>query len=367
MRILCFLPDLGGGGAQRTVINLANRFAAAGHDVILAATNLEGPARAWIEPGLEHIDLHGTHTRQVVGRLGGLVLRLRPDILFASMVDANIAAWAARHLAGASRPALVLRETNSHRARGDLGATRRFLIGRAYRTADRVVALSEGVRGELIEDYRLDPARTLTIHNPVDVDAIAARAQAARAGASATKDGSCVIGIGRLHPQKHFDLLIRALAALASRDVRLTLLGEGGERAALARLAVELGLEGHVDMPGFVADAVPRLATADLFVCSSRWEGFGHVIVEAMAAGVPVISTDCPHGPRDIIVDGQNGLLVAPDDQPAMTAAIVRLLDDPALARRLVARASEDCRRFAAARIADAYLEMFAAILREGR
>jgi glycosyltransferase involved in cell wall biosynthesis len=368
MQIICFLPDLEGGGAQRTVINLANRFGAAGHDVTLAATRMDGPARAWIAPALDAADLGRRRTRGAIGRLAGLVRRRRPAILFASMIDANIAAWAARLWAGPPRPGLVLRETNSHRARGDLGLLQRRLIARAYRAADRVVALSEGVRQELIADYALDPARTVTIHNPVDIDAIAARAAAARREPPPfAKAGSCIVGIGRLHRQKHFDLLIRAVAALARNDVRLILLGEGAERAALERLAAELGLAARVEMPGFVADPVAWLAHADLFVSSSRWEGFGHVIVEAMAAGVPVISTDCPHGPRDIIIHGWNGLLVAPDDRPALTAAIARLLADPEAAKELAKNAAVECRRFTVDRIAQAYLDLFAATVQAGQ
>src|SRR5690606_18649968 len=143
------------------------------------------------------------------------------------------------------------------------------------------------------------------------------------------------------------DLLMRAVAALPRRDVQLVLLGEGPERPALEALAGALGIRERVLMPGFVADPVAWLAHADLFVCSSRWEGFGHVIVEAMAAGVPVVATDCPHGPRDIIEPEKTGLLVALDDVPALAAAVARLIDNPDLGRRLAASAAVSCRRFA--------------------
>jgi glycosyltransferase involved in cell wall biosynthesis len=366
MHILCFLPDLDGGGAQRTVVNLANQFAAAGHEVMLAATRTDGPARAWIASGVATVDLGCRHTRAAVIRLAGLIRRERPEILFASMVDANIVAWGARILAGRRYPRLVLRETNSHRARGDLGFLQSRLVGIAYRSADCVVALSEGVRRELVEDCALDSAHTATIHNPVDVEAIGARAAAARREPSPVAGtGPVILGVGRLHRQKHFDLLIRALAALPRKDTQLILLGEGPERLALATLATKHGVGDRVRMPGFVADPVAWLAHADLFVCSSRWEGFGHVIVEAMAAGVPVVSTDCPHGPRDIIVKGETGVLVANDDQTALTSAIAGLLEDPASRERLAGRAAAACRRFAVDRIAQAYLDLFSTILRD--
>jgi glycosyltransferase involved in cell wall biosynthesis len=168
------------------------------------------------------------------------------------------------------------------------------------------------------------------------------------------------MGVGRLIRQKGFDRLIRAVADLRRPDVSLVLVGEGPDRDALATQARDLGVA--LSMPGFVRQPMHWLAHADLFVLSSRWEGFGHVIVEAMAAGAPVIAFDCPHGPRDIIVDGVNGLLIPDGDGPALRTAMAGLLDDRKHVARLSAAATKDAARFSSSRIADQYLKLFSSL-----
>jgi glycosyltransferase involved in cell wall biosynthesis len=360
MRILCFLPDLGGGGAQRTLINLAASFQRAGHEVMLGSAQADGPARAWIDPSVETIAVGSGQLRNALLPLAKLLRARRPDVVLSSVIDANIVAAAARALAGIPRSKLVVRETNSQRARGDIGVLRKRLARRAYRSADAVVALSEGVRTELIEDFALAPGRVVTIHNPVEFDALVAQAKAVPPPIA--KDGLWIMGVGRLLRQKGFDRLMRAVAALQRDDVRLVLVGEGPDRAALQSQADELGIGDRLIMPGFVQQPMHWLGAADLFVLSSRWEGFGHVIVEAMAAGAPVIAFDCPHGPRDIIRNGENGILVPDGDEAALTAAIADLLDDRGRASTLAARAKADAARFSSATIASQYLNLFASL-----
>ena len=359
MRILCFLPDFGGGGAQRTLINLAAAFRQAGHAVTLGAAQADGPARAWIDPRVRTVAVGRGQLRHALFPLARLMRDEKPDVVLSSVLDANIVAVAARALAGSPRPKLVVRETNSHRARGDIGFLRQRLTRFAYPRADAVVALSEGVRAELIADYALAPGSVVTIHNPVAFDALAEQAKNAHA-LPIEKDGVWIMGVGRLIRQKGFDRLIRAVAALKRPDVRLVLIGEGPDREALTAQARDLGVT--LIMPGFVRDPVHWLAQADLFVLSSRWEGFGHVIVEAMAAGAPVIAFDCPHGPRDIIRDRETGLLVADGDEAALTKAMAELLNDRMLARRLSESAAKDAARFSSAHIADQYLKLFSSL-----
>lgn len=358
MRILCFLPDFGGGGAQRTLINLSAAFRQAGHDVILAAAQPDGPARGWVDPQVRTMSVGRGQLRHALLPLIRLMRTERPDVVLSTGLDANLIAVAARALAGRPRPKLVVRETNSHRARGDVGMVRQRLTGFAYQRADAVVALSEGVRQELIEDYGLSTSSVVTIHNPVEFDALVAAAK--DASPQLSKRGPWIMGVGRLIRQKGFDRLVRAVADLKRPDVTLILVGEGPDRDALAAQARDLGVV--LEMPGFVRQPMHWLAHADLFVLSSRWEGFGHVIVEAMAAGAPVIAFDCPHGPRDIIEDRVNGLLIPDGDEPALTAAMARLLDDRDLGVRLSANAMKDAARFSSSRITDQYLKLFSSL-----
>lgn len=353
-----FLPDMDGGGAQRTFVNLANALARDWIDPIVIAGRADGPARSWLDSAVPLVDLGQMRLRTAIPALRRELRRLQPAVVLATIADANVVAW----LATRGLPLrLILRETNSLRSRNDIGFLRMRLIASAYPRADAVVALSEGVRQELVDDLGLKSRLTRTIHNPVDVEAIAT---SVRCGvpAETPPGGPLVLGIGRLTRQKHFDLLIRSFAALPDRTARLVLLGDGPDRDVLQGLAFALGVADRVMMPGFVTDVAPWLARAQLFVLSSLWEGFGHVIVEAMAAGVPVIATDCPHGPRDIIADGDTGLLVKNDDQAALTAAMARLLSDSGLCSKLAEAGRLAASAFAPARIAARYAELITEI-----
>jgi glycosyltransferase involved in cell wall biosynthesis len=359
MRILCFLPDLDAGGAQRTLINLANAFVEMGGDVQLCAARTDGRAREWIAPGVETVDLAARGTRNSVPALMRLLGSTRPDVLLATMVDANIVAWVASQLVRRQKPCLVLRETNSHLARGDLGWLRGKLIGHAYRKADRVVALSSGVAEELTSLYGLNPSRVVTIPNPVTVSDIAARVMAAKAQPSPVRGGEpFILAIGRLARQKGFDRLIEAFAQMPGEAIRLVIVGEGEERAALTQLAEKLGVAGRVTLAGFVLETERWLAHAAVFALPSRWEGFGHVIVEAMASEVPVVAYDCPYGPRDILRSDVNGILVQEGDVAGLAAALGRVLEQPEFAARLRQTARVDANRYAQPVIAQSYLTL---------
>jgi GalNAc-alpha-(1->4)-GalNAc-alpha-(1->3)-diNAcBac-PP-undecaprenol alpha-1,4-N-acetyl-D-galactosaminyltransferase len=168
-----------------------------------------------------------------------------------------------------------------------------------------------------------------------------------------------VLTIGRLTEQKGFDLLLEAFqeAGLAAAGWRLVILGEGPERAALERQARALGIGDKVMLPGFV-DVGPFLRSAGLFVMSSRYEGFPNALMEAMQVGLPCISFDCPSGPRDLVKNEQNGLLVPPQDVAALTAALVRMAADPELRQRLGAAAAGVNEQFSQARIYGKWLTL---------
>ncbi len=364
-RILFFLPDLDGGGSQRTLVNLAGALPRDRFTATLAAGRTDGPARDWIANHVPLVDLNAPRLRWTLTPLRGRVKRERPHILFSSMPDANVAASLA--VAGLhSPPGLILRETNSHRYRGDLGWLRRKLIGWAYARADAVVALSEGVREELVEDCALDPGHTVTIHNPVDVAGIAAATQAVKDSIQEVPlNGPLIVGCGRLHRQKGFDLLIEAFADLDDAKARLVILGEGPEREALEALVRSRRVADRVLMPGFESHPGKWLAQATLFVLPSRWEGFGHVLVEALAAGVPVVSAWAPHGPADILNDGETGLMVPTGNAAALGAAIDRLLIDKGLRGRLAEAGRKTAERFSLPVIAGRYGELIENIARK--
>ena len=360
LRVAFFLSDLDAGGAQRTIVNLVNALPPESFSVKLIVARNSGTARDWLDPAHEIVDLGCARSRGAVLPLRRYLAADHPDVLFATMVDANIVAALAVRLVR-RRPRLILRETNPHRARNDLGRFRRRAVRWAYTRADALVALSVGVGRELIDDYHLDPARVVTIHNPVDTEAWDRRAQAARRSGPPWADFAdgrpVLVAVGRLIRQKGFDLLLRALARCegAGKEARLVIVGDGPERSALDALARQFGIAERVLLAGFAADPAGWYAHGDLFALPSRWEGFGHVIVEAMACGLPVVAFDCPYGPADILSNGKGGMLVPPENVDALAAAIDRLLGSHDELARLAAGALRAAERFSQARIAAQY------------
>jgi glycosyltransferase involved in cell wall biosynthesis len=225
-----------------------------------------------------------------------------------------------------------------------------------YPRADAVVAVSSDVKGDLVQVSHLRPDLITVIPNPVVTPELLAGLQAA-VGHHFFRPGSppVVLGIGRLSGEKGFDVLIRAHRILL-RDTaaRLMIVGEGEDRPLLEKLVRELGLEDSVAMPGFVDDVPAYIAASAVVVMPSRIEGFGNALVEAMAAGVPVVATACPGGPKDILKDGRYGPLVPVDAPQALAAAVAGILRDPPPAAALQERAGD----FALGSVTARYLEI---------
>ncbi len=357
-----FLPNLQGGGAERVMVMLANGFAERGLAVDLVLARVEGPCLADVGPRVRVVDLGG---RRVAASLPALVRYLRherPQALLSALNHANVVAVAARVLA-CSRTRLVVSEHNnlSVAAQAQHSIAARVVLAAmrwTYRRAEGVVAVSRGVADDLARWAALPRPRIDVIYNPVVTPALAARAALPPSHAWFADGGApIVVAVGRLTAQKDFVTLLRAFARLrAERPCRLAILGEGDERAVLAALVAELGLQDSVTLPGFVDNPHAWMRHAALFVLSSAWEGLGNALIEAMACGTPVVSTDCPSGPAEILEGGRWGRLVPVGDATALARAMVATLDDverPDVAARAAA--------FGVDRAVDAYLRVLGA------
>jgi glycosyltransferase involved in cell wall biosynthesis len=215
------------------------------------------------------------------------------------------------------------------------------LMRRQFVLADLVLAPSEGVGEDVRLITGLPPERIVVVHNPVFRPEILALA-----GQPVTHEWfgdpavPVIVAAGKLKPQKDFVTLLKAFARVRNQRVaRLVILGEGAQREALEQLADELEVAGDVDLPGFVVNPYPYFRNAALFVLSSAWEGLPNVLIEAMACGCPVVATDCPSGPDEILDGGKVGRLVPVADVEAMAAAIDELLDEKDARERYVERA----------------------------
>jgi glycosyltransferase involved in cell wall biosynthesis len=330
--IAIVLHDLRGGGAERAVLRLARGMAAAGRRIELILVKGEGAYLNDVPANVTLTVLGKPRVSQAIGVLAEHLRRTRPCAVLSALTHMNLAVVMAARLSGAP-VRIVLSERNqiSSKAREACGAWQRLLyraVPYVYRSADAIAAVSGGVAEDLANFGRLPGSKIRVIHNPVfdaDVETLS-RAPAAHPWFE-RKGPPIVLAAGRLHRQKGFDVLLEGFAvARAEVDCRLVILGEGQERAVLLAAAERLGLAYDIDMPGFVENPFPLMARAGAFVLSSRWEGFPNALVEAMACGAPVVATDCPSGPREILSGGQHGALVPPENPQALGSALIETL-----------------------------------------
>lgn len=364
LRIGLLIADFGDGGVERTLTNLAAGLAGLGQRVDLL---VGAPGHAYLR------DLQATvRVWPVTGApLPDLLAYLRaahPDLLFTGKLSDDRTVLAARAMltaAGEPAPLLVATVGTPLTVRGRQGGNpltawwERRRIGAEYRQLDGISAVSAAVAADL---HRLDlgavPVRVLA--NPVVPDRLDGRRGSAPHAWFTDGNGPVILAVGGLRRVKDFPTLIRALARLQCEPrPRLMILGEGRQRRALHGLITRLGLAGRVALPGFVADPYPWIASARLLALTSRREGLGNVLVEAMALGTPVVATDCPGGVRELLGNGQHGALVPVGNAQALAAAIAATLAHPPDPARLQAQAAPY--RIGAA--AAAYLGFFRALL----
>jgi glycosyltransferase involved in cell wall biosynthesis len=333
MSVAIYLHDLAGGGVERQSLIIAEEFRSHGADVTLVLHRRRGELLQQVPQGLRIVDLNSTRTLADVPGLVRFLRAEKPDILLSNVDLNNIAALLAKGLSF-SRTKVVICQHNPISQNFVTGEKWMYHhIALAYRILSplitRAVAVSAGVAAELETSAGLPADQVLTIHNPVVGPDFEGRcAEAAdhpwfdRESGSAPQ-GPVFVTAGRLVPQKDHETMIRALAIHRCRhDGRLIMLGDGPRREALQDLVTQLDLTDAVDFLGFRQNALPYFRQADAFLLSSRCEGFGNVIVEALGCGTPVISSRCEYGPAEILDDGRYGVLVEPQNPDALAGAM---------------------------------------------
>jgi glycosyltransferase involved in cell wall biosynthesis len=372
-RLLCLLPNLNGGGAERVMVNLVRGLDRSRWEITLALARRQGPYESLLPGDIEVIDFGVSRGVLALPGVIRLLASHRFDVCF-SMLSLNLTATLARLLIRARTP-LVLGARNHYSRSMPAEATfargKQWAIRKLYPRAELIIGVSQGVCDDLVEQFGVSAARSLAIPNPIDLENVRAQG-AAEPGvpwfeATDRPQRPTIIAVGKLMEAKGHRYLIDAMRTVGRRHgARLIILGDGPLRPTLEAQVRAGGLEEVVLLPGFQKNPYQFIARSTVFVLPSLWEGFPNVLTEAMACGTPVVATDCPSGPAEIITDGANGLLIPPRDVPALEAALDRLLGDEAGREALRARAASDVEQYGATRILARYSAAFEAVA-EGR
>ncbi len=347
LALLFYLPSLGGGGAERLLALLATALARRGHRIVLAV-DVDAPENAGLlDPAVEVVRLGANHARATLA-LARLLRARKPDASLSALAGAN-----AKHFIAAALALRLHRAAQSFHGFAEGEPKRLAQLGFALlplssRVFARTIAVSDALRAQLLARFRADPERTLRIHNGF----LPPTASPAR------RDGPpTILACGRLSPDKNYPLLLQAVARMRRADARLVILGEGPERARIEGEVERLGLRGRVSMPGY-RDPAPFYAAASCFAITSTREAFGLVVAEALACGLPVVTT-ASGGPPEVL--GGLGAVV-PFDPASLAQALDAALEDRGDPEPRRARA----RTFSMDRCADAYEALFRDIAGRG-
>jgi glycosyltransferase involved in cell wall biosynthesis len=321
------------GGVERVMFNLIQGFLDRGIRVDLVLDFLDySPFEKLLPQGARLVRLGAVSTKQRLPKFIAYLKLEKPDAVLSATHFANEIACVAKVVARTGTHLVLSEHTNlSSDIRDSAGRVRPKILPYTtrwiYPLADAVVAVSDGVAEDMCRVSGLRRSAVQTVYNPIDFKNLAAMA-AEETGEAWFEPGQppVILGIGRLEVQKNFPNMLRAFKMIREKTpARLILLGEGSERSHLASLVTELGLEDDVSLPGFVANPAAYVARSAVFAMSSSWEGMPVALIEALALGTPVVSTDCPSGPAEVLNKGMYGDLVPMDDSAALAAAILKV------------------------------------------
>jgi|SRR6185436_8580224 len=374
--VLALCPSLSAGGSERNAVNLMRHLPHFGINLQLGLYVKRGSLFDWV-PNCSVITEFGDGIHKTFDRLSEelqfyairmarIVERTNPDLVLTFLPFASLAWKTALNLKlSPSRPWIALDGHNPLQWIEDEITTEfqkdsQQLIREAYLSADRVVSASAELRTAILDSYGLSKQKVVHIYNPVEVREIQ---KACAKGLRDRPSVPVIMTAARLVRQKGIDTLLHAFRIVCHHiDARLVILGTGPLREDLQALANKLGISEKVEFRGFHPEPWLLFAEADYYVLASRWEGFGHTLVEAMAAGVPVIATNCDFGPREIISDC-TGILVEPENESHIATALLKLFNDADLRASLVERGYVRARDFDTSIILPSFVKLIREVL----
>jgi glycosyltransferase involved in cell wall biosynthesis len=356
-----FLPELCGGGAERMILNLIPEVRRLGYEPLLLLSKRDGALDGMVPPGTETVVLGASSVMRSFFPLVRFLRQRRPTLLVSSFGHPNIISLWARALAGVDVKVILMQHGILTNDIIDMPSLQYralpFLYGAFGRMADAIIAVSSGTADDLARRSGLPRKDMTVIYNAAVTDRLYEQAEEAIEHPFFVEGGPPVfLGSGRLVLQKDFPTLLDAFALFRKKhDGRLAILGIGPLEESLKARCSELGLNDDVAFLGYRINPYPFMKRASAFVLSSRHEAFGIVLVEAMALGTPVVSTDCPSGPTEILKGGEYGALVPISDPPALARAMENVLKERVPAEMLKSRAAA----FTVDAVARQYVDLF--------
>jgi glycosyltransferase involved in cell wall biosynthesis len=358
MRITIFSPTLGGGGAEHVIVSLVNSFVLKGHKVDLLLARAIGPHLDDVLPAVNIIDFNQVHVFACLPKLVKYISHSKPTAILSIQTHANVTLLLAKKISGSKVRIIVSERSNLAMEKYHGGLKTRLILWLArllYPSAEVIHAVSYGVASSCEKELGLQPNKIKVVYNPVFIRKISDQSNPNLDFTFSLKDQGFILGAGRLTQQKDFQTLIKAFALVrSSLNLPLVIIGEGELRPELEKLITNLSLQEFIFLPGFVKDPFWIMRQCKLFVLSSAWEGLPNVLIQAMACGVPVVSTDCPSGPAEVLENGKWGRLVPIGNIELLAQAMVNAVNEKKHPDVVMRAAHFDIQR-----IADEYLNLF--------
>ncbi len=328
-KIFFLVPSFRGGGAERIVLNLVNNLDKTKFEVGLITISGEGEYKNLLSKEVEHFNLGKKKARQAIFSLIKLLKKEKPDVVMGAVIQSTIILYLTSFFIPKGIKIMNRLENFYSKTVKGQKFVQKMLFQRALEKSNHIITISNEMEESLRKNIKISKGQIKTIYNPIDLEHIKKAAQE-EVSNDLPESGPIVVSCGRLTEQKGFEYLIKAFQKVKNNysDAQLLILGQGELKDSLQELARSLDIKDSVHFLGFKENPFKYIARADIFVLSSLWEGFGNVLVEAMACGTPIVSTDCPSGPKEILENGENGKLVKTEDVGSLADGIVDLLKD---------------------------------------
>lgn len=326
-KISIFLPNLKGGGAEKSMAILANSFFEKGYQVDLILAKKTGPFLDLIKPGIHCIDFNSDTVFKTILSLINYIRVYSPQVLLTAINYVNITAILAKIISRKNFRLVISDQNNNFSRKVSLSDGLKpfivnILVKFLYPFADSIIAVSKELASEVKKNIIFNKNKVTYVYNPIVLNIYNIKSEF-------LFSEPFIVAIGRLEKQKNFSLLIKAFKRLQKHtNYKLLILGEGSKRGELELLINQLGLSQQIIMPGFVMNIHPYLEKAKMLVLSSNYEGLPTVLIEGLLVGTPIVSTNCPTGPYEILEGGKWGRLVKPNDEQSLYRGMLETLED---------------------------------------